>query len=86
LHVYGGTAHKENKKMETLCFYSGVMLLHVLLSDVTLGPEIPHDLVQSFGANYSPFVNFAVKSSAPALRSEPRLVLASLQRVRGKEK
>lgn len=69
--------------METLYFYSGVTLLHVLLSDVTLGPEIPHDLVQSFGANYSSFVNFAVKSSLQ-LTSEPRRVQASFQRVTGK--
>lgn len=51
LHVYSGTTHKENKKLkkkkkETLYFYSGVTLLHALLSDVTLGPEIPHDPVQ----------------------------------------
>lgn len=84
LHVYSGTAHKENKRMETLYFYSGVTLLHVLLSDVTLGPEIPHDLVQSFGANYSSFVNFAVKSSTPQLTSELRRVQASFQRVSGK--
>lgn len=77
LHVYSGTAHKENKKkMETLYFYSGVTLLHVLLSDVTLGPEIPHDLVRSFGANYSSFVNFVVKSSTLELTSEPGLVWA----------
>lgn len=78
LHVYSGTAHKENnkKKEETLYFYSGVKLLHVLLSDVTLGPEIPHDPDQSFGANYSSFVNFVVKSSILELTSEPRLVRA----------
>lgn len=86
LHVYSGRAHKENKKMETLYFYSGVTLLHVLLSEVTLGPEIPHDLVQSFGANYSSFVNFAVKSSALELTSEPKLVQAAFQRVTGKGK
>lgn len=74
LHVYSGTAHKENKKMETLYFYSGVTLLHVLLPDVSLGPEIPRDLVQSFGVNYTSFVNFAVKSSSLELTSEPRLV------------
>lgn len=62
--------------METLYFYSGVTLLHVLLSDVTLGPEIPHDLVRSFGANYSSFVNFVVKSSTLELTSEPGLVWA----------
>lgn len=72
--------------METLYFYSGVTLLHVLLSEVTLGPEIPHDLVQSFGANYSSFVNFAVKSSALELTSEPKLVQAAFQRVTGKGK
>lgn len=60
--------------METLYFYSGVMLLHVLLSNISLGPEIPHDLAQSFGVNYTSFVNFAVKSSTLELTSEPRVV------------
>lgn len=77
LHVYSGTVHKENKKMETLYFYSGVKLLHVLLSDVTLGPEIPRDLVQTFEENYSFFGNFAIKSSALELASEPGLAQAS---------
>lgn len=88
LHVYNGTAHKENKKkkMETLYFYSGVTLLHALLSDVTLGSEIPHDLVRSFGANYSSFVNFVFKSSTLELTSEPRLFQAQFQRVTGKGK
>lgn len=66
----------KKKKKETLYFYSGVTLLHVLLSNVTLGPEIPHDPVQSFGVNYSSFVNFVVKSSVLELTSEPGLVRA----------
>lgn len=44
---------KIKKRGKTLQFYSGVMLLHVLLSDVTLEHQISHDLVQSFEANYS---------------------------------
>lgn len=62
------------------------MLLHVLLSDVTLGPEISHDLIQSFEANYSSFVNFADESSTLELTREPRLVQVPFQWVTGKEK
>lgn len=72
--IQWNSAQGKIKKMETLYFYSSITLLHVLLSNVTLGPEIPHDLLRSFGANYSSFVNFIVKSSALELTSEPRLV------------